>query len=441
MTSRSLLLLLSASLFAAAGCERKQAPAGTSDVQAIPVSHPVERKVTDYVDFTGRTDAVEAVDIRARVTGFLRRMPFREGQEVRGDDRLHGGVRLVGLLPAPTGQGPLLAAASLVPGHLQPGDLLFEIDPRPYQLQLNQAISQVAVNEKSYELAKKIYDTDVQINAKVPGGVSQQQIDKEEAAMKEAEARVSFAKLSTDLYRLNLEYTKVTSPIDGQVGRYYLTRGNIVNQDQTLLTTVVSLDPIYAYFDMDEPTLQRIRSEINSGKVRRPEDGVYPVYMALQSEVGYPHRGTINFVNNQVNPATGSIPVRGVFANPKPPGGIRLLSPGMFVRIRLPIGRAHSEKLVTDRFIMSDQGKKFVYVVDADGMVQQRFVTTGTLQPDGLRVISEGLELEDRVVTGSLQQVRPKMKVATELRAMPSQPTQEPVIDEVSAEGDPNPKR
>ena len=129
-----------------------------------------------------------------------------------------------------------------------------------------------------------------------------------------------------EVYKLNHEFTKVISPIDGQVSRYYLTLGNLVNQDQTLLTTVVSLDPMYAYFDMDEPTLLRVRRAINEGRIKRRPDGAnIPVLMGLQGEDGFPHQGTINFVNNQVNPTTGSITVRGVFANPEPPGGIRLL--------------------------------------------------------------------------------------------------------------------
>src|SRR5262249_11557461 len=155
-----------------------------------------------------------------------------------------------------------------------------------------------------------------------------------------------------------LDYTRVTSPIDGQIGRYYMTYGNIVNQDQTLLTTVVSLDPIYAYFDMDEPTLHRIYRGVNAGRINRPAEGV-PVLMGLQGENGYPHRGTLNFVNNQVNPTTGSISARAVFANPIPEGGrVRLLKPGMFARIRMQIGEPHKAWLVADKIIQSDQGQK-----------------------------------------------------------------------------------
>jgi multidrug efflux system membrane fusion protein len=211
----------------------------------------------------------------------------------------------------------------------------------------------------------------------------------------------------------------VTSPIDGQVSRYYLTLGNLVNQDQTLLSTVVSLDPMYAYFDVDEPTVLRVRRATNEGKIKRPQDGLVPVLMGLQGEEGFPHRGNVDFVNNQVNPTTGSLSVRGVFPNPKPPGGVRLLSPGMFVRIRLPIGQPHPALLVIDRAIASDQGLKYVYVLDAENKAQYRRITTGPLQDDGLRVVG-GLHADDWVVIGALQQVRPRMQIRPDEVVMPS---------------------
>jgi multidrug efflux system membrane fusion protein len=421
MSSRSLLLVFSGSLLAAAGgCEQKQAAAPAAEKPVIPISHPVERAVADFVDFTGRTDAVEAVDVRARVTGYLVRLPYREGSEVRGDDRLRGGSRLTGLLAAPLGQGPLLAAAALFPGTCQPGDLLFEVDPRPYVAQLDQAMAQITLNEASLKLAKTVYDRDQSINAKVPGAISQQQLDQELAAVEEADARVKGSRASTEIYKLNLSYTKVTSPIDGQVSRYYLTVGNVVNQDQTLLTTVVSLDPMYVYFEMDEATLLRIDAAVTTGEITHPQGGTIPVRMGLQNEDGFPHEGTINFVNNQVNAATGSIAVRGVFRNPRLLGGVRMLRPGMFVRVRLYLGEKRPEKLIIDRAIMSkQQGKKFVYVVDADNKVHERDITTGALQEDGLRVV-RGVGLNEWVAVGGLLQIQPNLVIRREEVAMPS---------------------
>jgi membrane fusion protein, multidrug efflux system len=173
---------------------------------------------------------------------------------------------------------------------------------------------------------------------------------------------------------------------------------------------------------MDEPTLLLVRKAINDGKIERTKHGItLPVLMGLQGEVAFPQKGTVNFFDNQVNPTTGSIPVRGVFANPEPKGGgVRLLSPGMFVRIRLPIGTPHKAVLVIDRAISSDQGMKFVYVLDSESKVQYRRVTTGAQQTDGLRVIEEGLKPDDWVITSALLQVRPRMKVEAERVPMPT---------------------
>ena len=351
----------------------------------VPVSLPVEREVTDYVEFTGRTNAVQSVDIRPRVTGYLVKIPFKEGADVKA------------------------------------GDLLFEIDPRPYQAQLDQATGLVNLYQAQLKLAKINYNRDRAINERVAGSVSQQQLDQDIASEQEADARVKAYQNNRETYQLNLDFTQVTSPIDGHVSRYYLTLGNLVNQDQTVLTTVVSQDPMYAYFDMDEPTLLRVRRAINEGRIKRLKPGeVFPVFMGLQGEEGFPHQGTINFVDNQVDPTTGSILVRGVFPNPQPPEGVRLLTPGMFVRIRLPIGPAHRALLVIDRALGSDQGLKYVDVVDAKNEVQYRRVTTGSLQDDGLRVISSGLKPDELVVVGGLQQVRPKMKVQPDKIPMPT---------------------
>jgi multidrug efflux system membrane fusion protein len=368
------------------GCAKKPAEVAPAEPPAVPVSKPVQREVTDYMDFTGRTEAVESVDIRPRVTGYLVKIPFKEGSEVKT------------------------------------GDLLFEIDPRPYQAQLDQALAQVNLYQAQLELARTTYARDRAISASGgAGAVSQQQLDQDRASVDEAAARVKAYQASVEVYKLNLAFTKVTSPITGQASRYYLTLGNLANQDQTLLTTVVSLDPIYAYFDVDEPTVLRIRRAINEGRIKLPQPGAeIPVFLGLQGEDGYPHRGNINFVNNQVNPTTGSISVRGAFPNPKPESGARLLSPGMFVRTHLPIGQPHPALLVIDRAIASDQGLKYVYVVDADHKAQYRRVSTGALQEDGLRVIAEGLKPDDWVVVGGLQQVRPRMQVQTQEVPMPT---------------------
>jgi multidrug efflux system membrane fusion protein len=366
-------------------CQRTPSPIATPELPVIPVSHPVQRKVTDFVDFTGRTEAVQAVSIRPRVTGYLVKIPFKEGAMIKA------------------------------------GDLLFEIDPRPYQAQLDEAKGQANLYKAQLQLAKSVLARSLALNSMVSNSVSQQELDQDKAAVEEADARVKAYEKNVEVYRLNHEFTKVVSPIDGQVSRYYLTLGNLVNQDQTLLTTVVSVDPMYVYFDVDEPTLLRVRKAINEGRVKRRGQGVdIPVYMGLQGEEGYPHEGTIDFSNNQINPATGSLLVRAVFPNPEPPGGIRLLSPGMFVRVRVPIGPAHPALLVIDRAIGSDQGLKYVYVLDPQNKVQYRRVKTRSLEEDGLRVIEEGLKSDDWVVVGGLPQIRPQMQIKAEQVSMPT---------------------
>ena len=417
-------LILGGLLAGAVGCQKATPQIAQAEAPAVPVAHPAERVITDFVDFTGRTSAVHSVNIVPRVTGYLTKMPFKEGSEVRR------------------------------------GDLLFEIDRRPYQAQYDQADKQVSLYEAQLDLAEK---TLARYAALDKATVSKQELDQYRASVEEAKARVSAAKKSLEIYQLNKDFTLVTSPIDGQISKYYLTLGNLVNQDQTLLTTVVSLEPMYVDFDMDERTLVQIRQAIYEGKIT-PYGGSgmdIPVSMALPNETGFPHQGTVNFINNQVNSATGSISMRGMFANPRlskgplvlgantvstgawpgsgplallnalvmaktSTGTGRLLSPGMFVRVRLPVGQPHPAKLVIDRAIQSDQGLKYVYVVDAEKKVQYRRVTTGVLQPDGQRVIEpatkegEGVNSDDWIVVGGLQQVRQRLEVRPAEVPMPS---------------------
>lgn len=387
MSARSIVPWFAGALLAAtvSGCRPGAPRAAVPETPTIPVSQPVRREVTDYVDYTGRTDALESVGVRARVTGYLEKVLFKEGTEVKKNDAL------------------------------------FEIDPRPYKAQLDQAQAQVELNQASLKLAQTTYERDRSIATSVAGGVSRQQLDQDRAAVDEAAARIKAAQAAVGVYQLNLEFTHVRAPLDGMVSRYYYTPGNLVLQDQTLLTTVVSLDPMYAYFDMDEPTLLRIKRAVNEGRIPLPRDrSEIPVLMGLQGEDGFPHQGAFNFINNVLNPSTGTIAVRGVFPNPRPEKGTRLLVPGMFVRIRLPIGRPHPALLVIDRAVGSDQGLKFVYVVTGEQKVEYRRVTTGAIQDDGLRVIESGLNADDWVVTGGLQLVRPDMEASPQPGPMPS---------------------
>ncbi len=388
MFRRGFLLALACSSLAAPGCEQKPKEAAAADAPVIPVSRPEEREVTDFVDFTGRTDAVQSVDVRARVTGYLTGIKYKEGTDVKK------------------------------------GDLLFEIDARPYQADLDLATARVKVDEAQLKYAEAEFQRFKVLLGKE--SAAQNDVDKARATRDTAAATLEADKASLVQRDLNLKFTKVAAPISGRVSRYYLTLGNLVSQDQTLLTTIVSLDPMYVFFDMDERTLVRVRKAINEGKIKKVSNiGDLPVLMALPDDQEYTYKGKMTFFNNQVNPSTGTLSARGEFPNPEPPNGIRLLSPGMFVRIRLPIGNPHKALLVIDRALGSDQGLKYVFVLDSDNKVQYRRVKTGALQEDGLRVIEpwdgqQGLKPDDRVIIGGLQQVRARPKIEPELTTMPS---------------------
>ncbi len=362
------------------GCRQPPPSQDPSKLAAFAVSHPVRRQVTDYVEYTGRTAAVQAEEIKARVTGFLVDMPFKEGAEVKKDD------------------------------------VLFKIDDRPYKAQLDQAQAQVGLYESQLKLAKANLKRDQELFEKSKGaGVSRQTLDADLAQQEQAEAAVKAAQASLEVFKLNLEYTVVKSPIDGQAGRYNQPRGNLVMQDSTLLTTVQSVDPIYVYFDMDMPSYRKFQAGVAQG----PGEKI-AVSLALQGDEGYPRPGSIDFFNNLVNPATDTLLVRGVFANPSKATG-RDLKPGMFVRVKLPISQPHEALLVIDQAITSIQGRKNLYVVDDRDTVQELPVTIGQLQSDGLRVVrGKGLTEKTRVVVSKLLQVRPRTQIQPVLQPMPT---------------------
>ena len=202
--------------------------------------------------------------------------------------------------------------------------------------------------------------------------------------------------------KLNLDFTEVKAPISGRISRRMVDPGNLVRADDTMLTTIVSLDPMYAYFDIDERTLLKLRRLTAEGKIKARDDGnVIPVWVGLSDEEEFPHAGEINFTDNRVDPSTGTLRVRGVLPNPKP----RLFSPGMFVRIRLPVGEPHQAILIPEKAVGTDQGNKFLYIVDGEDKVVYRPVKTGSLN-EGMRVVTDGLKAGERVIVIGGQRVR-----------------------------------
>jgi RND family efflux transporter MFP subunit len=366
------------SFFALTGCARTPSQAPASPIPTA-VSYPVEQDVTDYADFTARTVAVDSVEVRAHVWGYLDKVNFKEGELVKK------------------------------------GDILFELDPRPYQAALDQAKAKVAQDVAQLEFDEAEYQRNLKA-ARVKG-VSQSDLDKSSAARDVDIANIAADKAVVESRQLDLEYTKVIAPVNGRASRYVVTVGNLIQSgDQnggTLLTTIMSVDPMYAYFDVDEHTELRVRRLIREGRAKSAREGELPVFLGLANDDGYPHRGTINFVDNQVNPKTGTLRMRGVFPNKD-----ETLSPGFFARVRVPIGFPHRALLVSDRAFDTDQGQKVVYVVDKDNKVVSRTVRLGTLH-DGLRAVEEGLKPGERVIVNGLQQVRPGISVEPKLVDMP----------------------
>jgi RND family efflux transporter MFP subunit len=346
----------------------------------VGVSYPVERYVTDYAAFTARTAAVDSVEVRAHVWGYLDKVNFKEGALVKK------------------------------------GDVLFELDPRPYAALLNQAKAKVAQDEAQLTYDEAEYHRYARLIRK--DAASQSDVDKTAAARSVDLANIAADKAAVAARQLDLDYTKVIAPVSGRVSRYVVTVGNLIQSgDQnggTLLTTLVSVDPMYAYFDVDEHTALRVRQLVREGKSDSPRDGGYPVYLGLANEEGFPHQGTINFVDSQVNPKTGTIRLRGVFPNKD-----EVLLPGLFGRVRSPMGRSHNALLVSDRALDTDQGQKILYVLNDKNEVVSRPVRLGALH-GGLREITEGLKSGERVLVSGLQQVRPGVVVEPKLVDMPS---------------------
>ncbi|HZV03456.1 MAG TPA: efflux RND transporter periplasmic adaptor subunit [Gemmataceae bacterium] len=362
-----------------AGCAGAPSGAPVPPPTPVSVSYPVERYVTDYADFTARTAAVDSVEVRAHVWGYLDKVNFTEGALVKK------------------------------------GDVLFELDPRPYEALLNQAKAKVRQDEAQLSYDEAEYQRNRQLIGS--GATSRTELDKTSAARGVDRANIAADKALVRQRQLDLEYTKVIAPVSGRVSRYVVTVGNLIQSgDQnggTLLTTLVSVDPMYAYFDVDEYTALRVRQLVREGKSDSPRDGGFPVSLGLANEEGHPHQGTINFVDNQVNPKTGTIRVRGVFPNQQ-----EHLLPGFFARVRVPVGRRHRALLVSDRALDTDQGQKVLYVVNDKNEVVSRPVRVGALH-DGLREITDGLKPGERVIVNGLQQVRLGVTVEPRLVDMP----------------------
>jgi RND family efflux transporter MFP subunit len=375
MKSSSLLpygTLFVGSFVVLAGCGQPPADDATPPPPAVTVSLPVEAAVTDYNYFTGRTEAVESVQVRAHAWGYLDKINFKEGAEVKK------------------------------------GDVLFKIDPRSYNATLAQAEAQLKQAEAHRLTLADTYARDRASPAATPEATRIQ----DQGNLAEAEAAVVSARAARDAARLNVTYTDVIAPISGRVSRAMVTEGNLIQSGEmggTVLTSIVSLDPVYAYFGIDDLTFLRVNRLVREGKIKEAPNALPLVSLGMADEEGFPHDGRIDFVDNRVDPSTGTMQARGVFPNKD-----RALTAGLFVRIRLPQGGSHKALLITDRAVDTDQGQKVIYVVDKDNVVDKRPVRLGGLH-DGLREIESGVKAGEQVIVDGIQRVRGGIKVEPKL--------------------------
>jgi RND family efflux transporter MFP subunit len=380
MLSRSLLLvgalLVSTAL---AGCADKPAPAPPPP--AVTVAPVLQRDVAEWDEFSGRLEAVDQVEIQPRVDGFIRRVNFTEGREVRK------------------------------------GEVLFEIDPRPYQADLDRAQAQLEQARTAADLANREVaraEKLVEVQA-----ISREEFDSRTSAQANNVAAVRAAEAAVETARLNLGWTVVRSPIAGRVSRAEVTEGNLVHSgppDATLLTTVVSLDSMYLYFDSDEQTYLRYADRGKTG-TSAWQGARLPVYLGLANETGFPHEGRLDFIDNRIDPASGTIRTRAIFSNKD-----RRFTPGLFARVKLVGSKSTPTLLVRDAAIGTDQDRKFVLLLGKGDSLVYRPVEIGRLS-DGLRIVRSGVQAGDKVVVNGLMRVRPGVKVKPTVVAMETDST------------------
>jgi multidrug efflux system membrane fusion protein len=367
--AKPLVLALGAAGIAAliAGCSDatgKAAEAQTQVQAGPPVSSAavVEKAVAETQEFSGRLEAVERVEIRPRVSGFITAVNFRPGAEVKK------------------------------------GEVLFVIDPRPYQAEADRAEAAAKSARAKAELARLELARAERLLA--DKAVAQREYDERASGLKELDATARAAEAQAQAARLNLSYTRVTSPIDGRVSKAEITLGNLVDAS-AVLTSVVSTDRIYASFDGDEETYLRVRSQGHDGQA-------VTVRVGLANEEGFPHEGKLEFVDNQLDTRTGSVRMRATFANKD-----GALAPGLFARVQIGGGVDKPALLISDRAVGTDQSHKFVFVVGGDGKAEYREVKLGPVV-DGLRVVRTGLKPGEKIVVNGLQRVRPGAPVTAQ---------------------------
>lgn len=364
---RCFRVCLYAAMLLSLGCQKAPPSARTPDPVTVEFVTPTVDSVTPYEEFGGKTAAADTVELRSRVTGYLRRVNFVDGENVDA------------------------------------GDVLFEIEDATYRAEL--AETEATVKQRTADVQRLRTELQRLERLKKSEATTQQEIDRLTFETDAAEAALAAAAALRDQARLNLEFTKVIAPIAGRIGRRLVDPGNLVQADATPLAIIVSLDPIYAYFEYDERSVLAMRRLVEEGKLTAAPDRDQPVQISLAGEDRYELTGKINWVDNQLDMATGTLRARVAVSNQK-----ELLSPGMFVRLRVPLGPAQQSLLIPEQALGTDQGQKFVYVVTGSNEIENHRVEVGWLE-NGKRVITSGLSESDWVVITGLQRIKAKSKV------------------------------
>jgi RND family efflux transporter MFP subunit len=380
------LAILGLSSLSVVGCSRAQPRLAPEKPQEVVVVYPTTDEVRDYENFTGRTEAFRTVEVRARVTGYLEKIDFVDGDEVKE------------------------------------GDLLFEIDSRPYDAELKRSEGNLRQAEARHARLER--DHQRALGNYRAHAISREEYEKVAGDYAEASGNLTIAKANVDMAQLNVSYTKVKASLSGRLSRRQVDPGNLIRADDTLLTTIVAEDPMYVYFDVDERTLLRLRRLVREGKIHSRQEGDVPVNVELSDEKSFPHKGLINFSENKLDPNTGTLRVRGSIENPKP----RVFSSGLFVRVQLPVGEPHKALLIPEQALGTDQGGKYVFVVqtqlskDKKSKIEAAFyrkVRVGASK-DGFRVVDDGIAPRERVVVSGLQRIRSGKEVIAKMMESPA---------------------
>ncbi|WP_320711146.1 efflux RND transporter periplasmic adaptor subunit [Enterobacter asburiae] len=359
------------------GCDNSVAQNAAPPAPAVSAADVVVKSISQWDSFNGRIEAVESVQLRPRVSGYIDKVNYTDGQEVKK------------------------------------GEVLFTIDDRTYRAALEQAQANLARAKTQASLAQSEANrTDKLVNTNV---VSREEWEQRRSAATQAQADIRAAQAAVDAAQLNLDFTKVTAPIDGRASRALITSGNLVTAGDTasVLTTLVSQKTVYVYFDVDESTYLHYQNLARSGQGASSNHTALPVEIGLTGEEGYPHQGKVDFLDNQLTPSTGTIRMRALLDNAQ-----RQFTPGLFARVRLPGSAEFKATLIDDKAVLTDQDRKYVYIVDKEGKAQRRDITPGRLV-DGLRIVRQGLNPGDKVIVEGLQKVfMPGMPVNAKTVAM-----------------------